>query len=56
MKNICIKFSYAIISSVSVITAAYATTPTGVPEPATFGMFAGAVAVAIIMARIIKKK
>ncbi|MCF6195572.1 MAG: PEP-CTERM sorting domain-containing protein [Emcibacter sp.] len=58
MKNIGIKAGLATISLLGFVSLATAGTqlPTSVPEPGTFGMFAGAAAVAIILARIIKKK
>ncbi len=58
MKNIGIKVSLATISLLGFVSLATAGNllPTQVPEPGTFGMFAGAAAVAIILARIIKKK
>ncbi len=56
MKNIGLKTSLTAITVMSVVSLASAGDSTAVPEPGIFGMFAGAVAVAIIMARIIKKK
>lgn len=56
MKNLNIKISLATISLLSVTSFATAGIPVDVPEPGTFGMFAGAVAVAIILSRIIKNK
>lgn len=56
MRNLSIKICLATISLLSVTSFASAVIPVDVPEPGTFGMFAGAVAVAIILSRIIKKK
>ncbi|GEM_PF-3869771 len=57
MKNIGTKLSLATISvlSLSSLAAAGQTPPTPLPEPGTFGMFAGAIAVALIISRIIRK-
>ncbi len=58
MKNIGIKAGLATVSLLGFVSLAAAGSPnsTAVPEPGTFGMFAAAAAVAIILARIIKKK
>lgn len=60
MRNFGIKISVAVISVISTISLATAFQlqdgPADVPEPGMFGMFAGAVAVALIMTRVIKKK
>lgn len=57
MKNIILKSGLALSTLMLMTTLAKAgsldTVP--LPEPGTFGMFAGAVAVAIIAARLIKK-
>jgi hypothetical protein len=55
-----IKITLAAMSAISFVSLAAAGDPsqgpTQLPEPGTFGMFAGAIAIAIIMTRIIKKK
>jgi hypothetical protein len=58
MKNIGIKAGLATVSLLGFVSLAAAGTvqSTAVPEPGTFGMFAGAAAVAIILARVVKKK
>ena len=59
MKSIGIKAGLATVSLLGFVSLAAAGAPKGpttVPEPGTFGMFAGAAAVAIILARVIKKK
>jgi len=57
MKNIGPKLALAVLSIAGLSSLAMAgqTPPTPLPEPGTFGMFAGAIAVALIISRIIKK-
>lgn len=57
MNNIGTKLTLAALSVMSLTSLATAGIgqPAPLPEPGTFGLFAGAVAVALIMARIIKK-
>ena len=56
MKNVWIKISFAAVSTIGATSLALASQPIQVPEPGIFGIFAGAVAIAIIVARIFKNK
>lgn len=54
MKNLNIKISLATVAVMSSLSLANAAVI--LPEPGTFGLFAGGAAVAIILTRIMKKK